>query len=312
MRVFVAGASGAIGRRIVPQLIEKGHDVIGMTRSRPELVRELGAEAVQADALDRRAVEKAVVEARPDVVVHQLTALSGGLTNPRAIGKTFEATNQLRTTGTDNLLAAARAAGVRRFVAQSFAGWPFERKGGPAKTEEDPLDPSPPKAMRSVLDAIRYLEKTVTGVPDLEGVVLRYGGFYGPGTSMSSNGGEHTAALRKRRFPIVGDGGGVWSLIHIDDAASATVAAVEHGPRGIYNVADDRPAPVREWLPVLAEAVGAPPPRHVPLWLARVLAGEPTVVMMTEIRGAANRKAKWELGWKLRYPTWREGFAHGL
>ena len=312
MRIFVAGATGALGSRLVPMLVEHGHDVVGMTRSRPERVRELGATPAVADGLDRDAVVAAVTAARPDVVVHELTALSGELSNMRRIDKAFVLTNRLRTEGTDNLLAAARAAGARKLVAQSFAGWPYERVGGPVKCEDDPLDPDPPAGVRPLLDAIRYLEATVTGAEDIEGIVLRYGGFYGPGTSLCRDSGEQTEAIRKRRFPVVGDGGGVWSIVHIDDAAAATVEAIEHGNPGIYNVVDDDPVAIRDLLPALAGAVGAKPPRHVPCWLGRLAAGEHGVVMMTEIRGASNAKAKRELGWRLRYPSWRDGFASGL
>jgi nucleoside-diphosphate-sugar epimerase len=226
----------------------------------------------------------------------------------RNFDRAFEQTNRLRTQGTDNLLAAAREASVRRFVAQSYAGWPFARRGGPVKTEDDPLDPEPPEAMRRTLEAIRHLEDAVTGADWTEGIVLRYGGFYGPGTSMSA-GGEHVEALRKRRFPIVGGGGGVWSFVHIEDAADATVAAIERGRRGIYNIVDDEPAPVAQWLPAAASAFGARPPLRVPRSLGRLLAGEPVTVMMTEVRGASNAKAKRELGWQPRHPSWREGFA---
>jgi nucleoside-diphosphate-sugar epimerase len=257
-------------------------------------------------------VARAVAEAEPEVIVHQLTALSGGL-DMRHIERVFALTNRLRSEGTDHLLAAGRAVGVRRFVAQSYAGWPFARTGGPVKSESDPLDPSPPDALRTTLDAIRHLEDAVTGAAWTEGVVLRYGGFYGPGTSFSLRpDGEHVELIRKRKFPVVGDGAGVWSFIHIEDAAAATVAAVEHGARGIYNVVDDDPAPVAEWLPAAASAIGAKPPRRLPRWLGRIAAGEAAAVMMTEVRGASNDKAKRELGWSPRYSSWREGFAAGL
>ena len=311
MRIFVAGATGAVGKRLLPLLVERGHEVTGMTRSRPEIVEELGATAAIADALDRRAVEQALANAQPEVVVHELTALSGSL-DLRHFERDFAPTNRLRIEGTDNLLAASRTAGARRLVAQSYGAWPYIREGGPVKTEDDPLDPNPAKPFRSTLAAIEHLERTVTGADDIEGVVLRYGGFYGPGTSLA-RGAEHYQLIQKRRFPIVDGGGGVWSFAHIEDVARATLAAVEHpGARGVYNVVDDEPAPVREWLPYLAEAIGAPPPRRVPKWLARPLAGEAAVVMMTEVRGASNAKAKRELGWKPRYASWREGFRTGL
>ena len=312
MRVFVAGATGALGKRLVPMLVEAGHTVTGMTRSpgKAEALRSAGAEPVVADALDAPAVEAAVREAEPDVVVHELTALSS-LGSPRNLDKAFAQTNRLRTEGTDNLLAGARAAGARRFVAQSFGGWPYAREGGAVKSEDDPLDPDPPKAARETLAAVKHLEDAVLGAENIEGVVLRYGGFYGPDTSIAEN-GQHLELVRKRRFPVVGDGGGVWSLVHIDDAAAATHAAIERGAPGIYNVVDDEPAPIADWVPALADSVGAEPPRRVPVWLARVVSGELGVVMMTDIRGASNAKAKRELGWEPRYPSWREGFRTGL
>jgi nucleoside-diphosphate-sugar epimerase len=307
MKILLAGATGVLGRQLVPRLVASGHEVTGMTRSadRQGLVRDLGATPVVADALDPDAVTRAVTEAQPEVIVHQLTALAGGL-DPRHIDRDFALTNRLRTEGTDNLLAAGRAAGARRFVAQSYAGWPFARSGGPVKTEDDPLDTAPPEQLRGLLDAIRHLEDAVTGADWTEGIVLRYGGFYGAGTSMAS-GGEQFEQIRKRRLPVVGDGGGVWSFIHVADAADATVAAIERGAPGIYNVVDDEPAPVAEWLPAIAAAVGAKPPRHVPRWLGRIAAGEAATVMMTEVRGASNAKAKRELGWEPKHPTWRDG-----
>ena len=314
MKVFVAGATGVLGRQLVPQLVTKGHEVVGMTRSgsKQDLVRSLGARPVVADALDPDAVAQAVASAEPEVIVHQLTALSGEF-DMRHIDRFFEATNRLRTEGTDHLLAAGRAVGTRRFVAQSFAGWPAARTGGPVKSEDAPFDPDPPEKLRGMLDAIRHLEEAVTQADWLEGVVLRYGGFYGPGTTLSAApDAAHSAAVRKRQFPVVGDGGGIWSFIHIDDAAAATAVAVERGKRGIYNVVDDDPAAARDWMPELAHALGAKPPRRVPRWLGRLLAGEAAAVMMTEVRGASNEKAKRELGWKPRYASWRQGFVQGL
>ncbi|HXV52404.1 MAG TPA: NAD(P)-dependent oxidoreductase [Solirubrobacterales bacterium] len=314
MRIFVAGASGALGKQLVPRLVAGGHEVVGMTRSErgAELVRGMGARAAIADALEPESVGRAVSEAGPEAIVHQLTALSGSL-DPRHFDRDFAATNRLRTEGTDHLLAAARAAGVRRFVAQSYAGWPYARSGGPVKSEEDPLDPDPPEAFRRALDAIRHLERAVSGCERVEGIVLRYGGFYGPGTSLSLDPvGEHVEAIRKRRFPIVGDGAGVWSFVHIADAAEATVAAVERGGAGILNVVDDDPAAVRAWLPYAAETLGAKPPRRVPRWLGRLLAGEAATVMRTEVRGASNERAKRMLGWQPSFASWRRGFAEGL
>jgi 2-alkyl-3-oxoalkanoate reductase len=314
MKIFVAGATGALGQQLVPQLVANGHDVVGMTRteSKQDLVRSLGARPAVADALDPDAVAQAVAEAEPEVIVHQLTALSGAL-DMRKIDQFFATTNRLRTEGTDHLLAAGRAVGARRFVAQSYAGWPFARTDGPVKSETDALDPNPPRAMREILDAIRHVEDAVTGADWLDGIVLRYGGFYGPGTSVSSDPrAEMSEVVRKRKFPVVGSGAGLWSFVHIADAASATVAAIERGKPGIYNVVDDEPAPVREWLPALASTLGAKPPRRLPRWLGRLAAGEAATVMMTEIRGASNAKAKRELDWQPRYASWRRGFAEGL
>jgi 2-alkyl-3-oxoalkanoate reductase len=314
MKIFVAGATGALGRVLLPQLVAGGHEVVGLTRtpSKQDLIRGLGARPAVADALDPDAVAREVAEAEPEVIVHQLTALSGSI-DMRHLERDFAETNRLRTEGTDHLLAAGRAIGARRFVAQSFAGWPFARTGGPIKDESDPLDPTPPAAFRTTIEAIRHLEAAVTEAAWTEGVVLRYGGFYGPGTSFSVKPeGEHVAMVRKRKFPVVGNGAGIWSFIHIEDAAAATVAAIEHGERGLYNVVDDEPAPVSVWLPVAAGALGAKPPRRLPRWLGRIAAGEAAVVMMTEVRGASNEKAKRELGWSLRYPSWRDGFATGL
>ncbi len=300
MRVFVAGASGAIGGRLVPQLIERGHEVTGTSRSpeKAERLRAQGAEAVVLDLLDPVAVSEVVVAVRPEAIVHEATALAG-MSDVKHFDRSFATTNRLRTEGTDALLAAAREAGVERFVAQSYAGWPYAREGGAVKTEDDPLDPEPVPAMSETLDAIRHLESRVV---DAGGIVLRYGGLYGAPDD------AQLELVRKRRFPIVGDGGGVWSFVHMDDAAAATVLALERGAPGIYTVVDDEPAPVREWLPALAEAIGAKPPRRVPRWLGRFAAGESGVALMTETRGASNAKAKRELGWTLRYPTWRRGF----
>jgi nucleoside-diphosphate-sugar epimerase len=247
----------------------------------------------------------------PDVIVHQATALSSLGSNPRKFDDEFEPTNRLRTEGTDHLLAAARDAGTRCFVVQSFAGWPYAREGAPVKTEEDPLDPDPPKSARRTLAAIRYLEDAVVAVGGVDGIVLRYGGFYGPGTSLSI-GGAHAEAIRKGAFPIVGSGGGIWSFVHIDDVARATVAAIEYGAPGIYNVVDDEPAPVSVWLPYLANVLGAKPPRRIPTWLGRLVGGELAVALMTQVRGASNAKAKRELDWHPRYESWRRGFAEVL
>jgi nucleoside-diphosphate-sugar epimerase len=319
MKIFVAGATGVLGRELVPQLVARGHEVVGMTRSasKQDLVRSLGAQPVVADALDSDAVAQAVASAEPEVIVHQLTALSGKMSirDARHPDRSSMAkmTNRLRTEGTDHLLAAGRAVGARRFVAQSFGAFRFARTGGPVLTEADPVDPNPPGALRPVVEALLYVEEAVTTIEWGEGLALRYGGFYGPGTGISLEPDAVIAAsIRKRRFPIVGDGGGVSSHVHIEDAAAATAAAVERGEPGIYNVVDDEPAPVREWLPVLASALGAKPPRRIPRWLGRLAAGEMATLMMTEVRGASNAKAKRELGWQLRYPSWRLGVTKGL
>jgi 2-alkyl-3-oxoalkanoate reductase len=314
MKVFVAGATGAIGKQLVPILVERGHEVTGMTRTsaKEELIRSLGARPAVADALDPEAVAQAVAEAEPEAVIHQLTAIDAG-SMTRSLDKMFALTNRLRTEGTDHLLTAARAVGARRFIAQSFAGWPSEPSGGPIKTEEDPLQASPPKSVTRSLAAIRYVEETVTGADGIEGLALRYGGFYGPGTSLGLNpDGEQIEMIRKRRFPVVGDGAGMFSLVHIRDAASATGLALERGEPGVYNVVDDEPVPVAVLIPELAETIGAKPPRHVPRWVGRLLAGEGMAMMLTEARGASNAKAKRELGWEPRYPSWRQGVREGL
>ena len=300
MRVLLVGASGAIGTRLVPQLIEHGHEVVGTVRSpaNAERVCALGAKPVVLDLLDPRAVRKAVIEAEPEAIVHEATALGDAVWG-RNFDKVFAGTNALRTKGTDALLAAARDAGVRRFVAQSFASYRYLREGGPVKTEDDPLDPTPPANARESWAAMDYLDRKVT---EAGGIILRYGVFYG-----AANDGL-IEPVRKRQYPIVGDGGGYTSWIHLDDAAAATVLALEHDRAAIYNVVDDEPAPVREWLPVVAQALGAKPPRRFPTWLARLFAGEAAVVMGTTARGASNAKAKRELGWTPRYPSWQYGF----
>jgi nucleoside-diphosphate-sugar epimerase len=311
MRIFLAGAGGAIGRHLIPRLIAEGHEVVAMTRSpkKVDALREAGAYPVVADGLDREAVIAAVTGAEPEVVVHQMTALSDLAGNLRRFDEEFALTNELRTKGTDNLLAAALAGGARRIIVQSFTGWPNVREGGPVKTEDDPLDPDPPAAMHASLDAMRYLERTVLGAEGIEGIVLRYGGLYGPLDDMPP---AMLETVRKRRFPVIGDGRGVWSFVHLDDAADATVAALDHGAPGIYNVVDDDPAPVAEWLPGMAAALGAKPPRHVPAWIGRIVGGEAAVSMMTKVRGSSNAKAKRELQWEPRHPSWREGFREAL
>jgi 2-alkyl-3-oxoalkanoate reductase len=311
MKVFVAGAAGAIGRRLVPLLVAHGHEVTAMTRSyaKTRLLRALGADPVWADGLDAGEVMRAVARSRPEVVIHEMSGLAG-TTSLRNFDRDFALTNRLRTEGVDHLLAAAHAVGARRFIAQSFGNWNYERTGSAVKTEEDPLDPDPPAAQRRSLEAIRTLESTVVNAHGLTGIALRYTNFYGPGTGFAAD-GEIAALLRRRAFPIIGDGAGVWSFVHVDDAAAATLAALEQGGRGVYNVADDDPAPAAEWLPELARRLGAPAPRRVPVWLGRIAAGEVGVSLMTRIRGASNAKARRELGWAPRYASWREGFADG-
>ena len=302
MRVLVAGATGAIGTRLVPKLVERGHEVIGTSRSmdRAQRLHALGAEPVALDMLDRRAVRDAVLDAKPEAIIHQATALTG-LSDFKHFDRSFHQTNLLRTEGTDALLEAAREAGVRRFIAQSFASYRYAREGGPVKTEDDPLDPAPVPAMRETEDAMAYLDRVVT---EAGGIALRYGGFYG-----DPNDTTLIDAVRARKFPIVGNGQGVSSFIHLDDAADATVLALEHNGPAIYNVVDDEPAPIKVWLPELARILGAKPPRYFPKWLARMFAGEALVMMATEARGASNAKAKRELGWTPAHASWRRGFA---
>lgn len=309
MRILVAGATGAVGRQLVPALILAGHSVIGTTRTaaKAETIKQMGAEPVIVDGLDQQAVRAAVIAKQPEVIVHEMTDLAA-ITDLRHFDRAFATTNRLRTLGTDVLLAAAHEADTRRFVAQSFCGWTYGRRGAPMKTEADPLDHDPPQELRRTLEAIEHLERAVIGSQQPEGIVLRYGSFYGPDTGLLSQ--AMIDQVRRRRVPVIGDGGGWWSFIHVADAASATVAAIERGkPGSIYNVVDDEPAEVSEWLPALAAILGARPPFHVPAWLGRLLAGEHMVAMMTEVRAGSNAKAKRELGWHPSHPSWRTGFA---
>jgi nucleoside-diphosphate-sugar epimerase len=309
MRIFVAGATGAVGRELIPALISAGHSVVGLTRTvaKTEAIDRMGAEPVVADGLDAAAVHAAVTSTKPDVVIDEMTDL-GAVTDFRHFNRAFANTNKLRTRGTDLLLAAAREAGVKRFIAQSFCGWTFARAGSSVKSETDELDPDPPHELRRTLEAIRYLEQTVTRSSNPEGIVLRYGSFYGSGTGMFAP--AMVEQLRHRRVPLIGDGGGWWSFLHVNDAASATVKAIERGePGNIYNIVDDDPAQVREWLPALAEMLGARPPLHLPAWIARLMAGEHMVAMMTQVRAGSNAKATRELGWRPAHPSWRQGFA---
>ncbi len=308
MRIFVAGATGAVGRPLVRALVSAGHSVAALTRSaaKIEAIKRMGAEPVVADGLDAASMKTAVVSVRPEIIIHQMTDLSGVM-DFRHFDRTFAVTNALRTRGTDHLLAAAREAGVKRFIAQSFCGWTFARSGGSVKTEADALDPDPPQELRRTLQAIQYLERTVTNSANPEGIVLRYGAFYGPDTGMLTP--AMIDQLRHRRMPLIGDGAGWWSFIHVDDAASATLAAIDRGSAGnIYNIVDDEPAEVSEWLSALAGMLGAKPPLRVPAWIGRIVAGEHMVAMMTQVRAGSNAKAKRELGWHPVHPSWRFGF----
>jgi nucleoside-diphosphate-sugar epimerase len=309
MRIFVAGATGAVGHALIPALLSAGHHVTGMTRSadKADAIRRTGAEPVVADGLNARAVRAAVISARPDVVIDEMTDLAG-VTDLRHFDRAFANTNRLRTDGTDHLLAAAREAGAKRFIAQGFCGWAVSHEGGAVRTEADELDTNPPRELERTLDALSYLEQIATASVEPEGIVLRYGSFYGPGTGMLSR--AMVEELRHRRVPLIGSGAGWWSFIHVDDAASAAVAAIERGAAGnIYNIVDDDPAQVSDWLPALAKVVDAKPPHHIPAWIARFLAGEHMVAMMTQVKAASNAKAKQELGWQPAHPSWRRGFA---
>jgi nucleoside-diphosphate-sugar epimerase len=309
MRIFVAGATGAIGRPLVSALIAAGHSVVGLTHApaKTEAIRRMGAEPVVADGLDAAAVRAAVMASSPEIIIHEMTDLTGA-SDLRHFNRTFAGSNRLRTVGTDHLLAAAREAGVRRFIAQSFCGWPYARNGVAIKTEADELDPDPPEELRPTLEAIRYLEHAVTGSTQPEGIVLRYGVFYGPDTGMLDH--ATIEQIRHRRVPLIGDGGGWWSFVHVDDAADATVRAVERGrPGSSYNIVDDEPAEVREWLPALAQMLDAKPPFHLPAWIGRLVAGEHMVSMMTQVRAGSNIKARRDLDWEPLRPSWREGFS---
>jgi nucleoside-diphosphate-sugar epimerase len=312
MKVFVAGASGAIGRPLVSQLVAGSYQVVAMTRSanNVDALRAAGAEPVVADALDRDAVMRAVMRAEPEVIIHELTALTG-VTNLKRFDDVFALTSRLRTEGTDNLMAAAQAAGTRRFIAQSYGNWTYARTGALIKAEDDPLDSTPPVNQTKSMSAIRHLERVIRSDRNIQGIALRYGNLYGPGTGIALD-GDIVAMVRKRGFPIVGNGAGIWSFIHVSDAASAAVAALQHGEPGAYNICDDEPAPVSVWLPALAKTVGAKPPFHIPVWAARFIVGDVAVSMMTQIRGASNAKAKRELDWQPGFKTWRDGFRTGL
>jgi nucleoside-diphosphate-sugar epimerase len=309
MRVFVAGGAGVVGQRLVRQLVARGHRVTATTTSpaKLDMLRQLGAEAVVMDGLDAASVGEAVTKARPDAIVHQMTAISpghAGKADMKHFDRWFATTNRLRTEGTDNLLAAVAATGASTFVAQGYASWNGIREGGWVKTEQDPLDMLVGTSAHAGMEALRYLEDVVLGAG---GAVVRYGSLYGPGAT-----DDQLELVRKRQFPLVGHGTGYCSWLHLDDAASAAVLAVEQQAKGVFNIVDDEPAPASQWLPHLAACAGAKRPMRVPKWLARLLAGEPAVIMMTEGRGFSNAKAKKELGWQPRYPSWRQGFKEGL
>ncbi len=312
MRIFVAGAASAIGKRLVPLLVSSGHQVVGTTRTREkfETLRALGAQPELMDGLNHESVMEAVVKSRPEVIVHQMTSLTS-MRDLRNFEEGLAATNRLRTEGTEHLLAASRKAGTHTFVAQSYTGWPNNREGGRIKTEDDRLDPSPPKSMAPTIAAIKKLESLVTGAGWLTGIVLRYGMFYGPGTSLALDGAT-VQLIRERKLPLIGNGAGVWSFIHVDDAAKATNIAIERPTRGIYNIVDDDPAEVSVWLPELARNLHAPPPRHLPAWLARFLVGAAGISVMTKVRGCSNARAKSTLNWRPTYSSWRQGFRNGL
>jgi nucleoside-diphosphate-sugar epimerase len=313
MKVFVAGSTGAIGKTLLPQLIANGHEVVALVRTdeKAKKVEALGAKATVADALDTEELTAVIRKVEPEAIIHQLTALATTSGNFKKMDEEFAVTNRFRTEVTDTMLAVARQVGTRRFIAQSFCGWPYAREGGSIKTEEDPLDPHPPASFSRTLAAIRHLEESVRQATEVEAFALRYGLLYGPGTGIAQD-GMIVDLVRKRRLPLVGDGAGIWSFIHVQDAARATAAVVTQGAPGVYNVVDDEPAPVSNWLPFLAEVLGAKPPRRVPVWLAKLLIGDGGVSMMTEIRGGSNAKAKGELDWQLTYPSWRSGFVEGL
>jgi nucleoside-diphosphate-sugar epimerase len=312
MKVFVAGSTGAIGKTLVPLLIEKGHEVVALVRTaqKARTVEALGAKGVIADVLNKEQLTAAIQRSEPEVVIHQLTALAG-VGNFKKFDEEFALTNRLRTEVMDTMLEAAQVVRARRFIAQSFCGWPFAREGGPIKSEKDPLDPNPPPQFRKILAVIRYLEDGVRKMAELEAFALRYGMLYGPGTGIAKD-GSIVDLLRKRKLPIVGDGAGIWSFIHVQDVAQVTLEALSRGRPGIYNVVDDEPTPVSIWLPFLADVLGAKPPRRLPVWLGRLAIGDGGVSMMTQIRGGSNTKAKREFGWHPNFPTWRRGFVEGL
>jgi 2-alkyl-3-oxoalkanoate reductase len=312
MKIFLAGSTGVVGRHLLPLLVENKHDVVALihTPQKGRIVEELGARPIVADVFKKDELFQAIQKTKPEIIIHQLTSLTSA-GNFKKFDQEFALTNRFRTEVIDTMLEAARSSQARRFIAQSFCGWPYERKGGLVKTETDPLDPEPPKSFSKSLAAIRHLEQAVTTAANIEGFVMRYGIFYGPGTGISKD-GAIVKTVQSRKLPIVGNGNGHWSFVHMKDVARATLAAITNGSPGIYNIVDDEPAPVKTWLPYLAEAVQAKPPRKLPVWLARLFIGDGGVSMMTKIRGGSNQKAKRELGWQPFYKSWRQGFLDGL
>jgi nucleoside-diphosphate-sugar epimerase len=313
MKIFVLGSTGVIGKNLIPLLVDRKNEVSALVRSsgKVKVVEDMGAKAVIADVFNKEALARVIKKAEPEVIIHQLTALATFTGNFKKFDKEFELTNRFRTEVADTLLNLAKDIGTKRVIVQSFCGWPFARVGGPLKTEEDPLDTKPPSSFTRSLEAIKHLEKAVKESEKVEALALRYGFFYGPGTSIAKD-SSMVELIRRNRLPVVGNGAGIWSFLHIRDAARATVAALTNGSPGIYNVVDDEPARVSEWLPFLAKVLGVKPPSKVPVWLAKILIGEGGVSMMTKIRGASNAKAKNELKWEPIYPSWRQGFAEGL
>lgn len=311
MRIFLAGATGVVGRPLVPRLRELGHDVCAITRraDRVDALKAMGAEPVVCDVFDAARLRDVVVEAKPEVVIQHLTDLPADL-NPRNMRQAYESNNRVRSEGGANLVAAAEAAGARRYIAQNVCFW-YAPDGPPVADEDARLATDAPEPFGSSVRLHIDMERQIVQNPNFDGLVLRFGYWYGPGTSFDRD-GYTTREVRRRRFPIVGSGAGLFSFVHIDDVVSATIAALDRGAPGAYNICDDEPAPMREWLPAFADALGAPPPRRVPAWLVRLIAGRFVVVQTTQMRGASNAKAKRELGWQPAYPSWRDGFRVAL
>jgi 2-alkyl-3-oxoalkanoate reductase len=308
MKVFVAGSTGVIGRMLLPVLLEEGHEVIALVRNtkKGRAVEEMGAKTAFADAFNKEELTAAVRKAEPEVIIHQLTAIPKDL-NFKKLDEQFVLTNRLRTEVLDSMIAAGHLVGARRFIAQSLCGWPFARVGGPVKTEDDPLDPNPPAGFSKTLAAIRYLEDAIRKTQGMEAIALRYGFLYGPGATFAK-GSSTIELIRRRGMPIIGGGGGVWSFLHVEDAARSTAAALTCGEAGIYNIVDDEPAPVSTWLPFLADILGAKPPLKAPAWLGKMMIGEGGLSLMTRVRGGDNQMAKCLLGWQPVFSSWRAGF----